>query len=81
MRNSKAHYPFCIEIKPKKSQNAQFFQNIDDTTYTLPHPKYTPKELDEIEIDHREPMTIGDNFAKGFVYLMKIGFDLMSGYK
>jgi hypothetical protein len=26
-------------------------------------------------------MTIGDSFAKGFVYSMKIGFDLMSGYK
>ena len=52
--------------------------NVD---YTLPHPKWKKEELEKIVIDHKDPLTLGDKFAHFFIQSMRLGFDVMSGYR
>ena len=48
--------------------------------YTLPHPIWSDKEVDSVEINHRKPVTLSDKLAYQTVMLMRGSFDLASGY-
>jgi len=52
-----------------------------EVDYTLPHPKWKKEEMEKVVIDHYAPITFGDRFAHFFIQSMRLGFDVMSGYK
>lgn len=47
----------------------------------MPHPIWKESEVDKITIDHKEPITSGDKFAHFLIQALRVGFDLVSGYK
>ncbi|EAU86252.1 mitochondrial alternative oxidase [Coprinopsis cinerea okayama7 len=49
--------------------------------WVLFHPVYSSEELKAVEVIHREPKTLSDKAARGFVTLARKMFDLVSGYK
>ena len=53
----------------------------ESVSWTLPHPKWSEEELKNVKIDHKTPKTFGDRFANFFIQSLRIGFDVMSGYK
>ncbi|CAD8146110.1 unnamed protein product [Paramecium pentaurelia] len=59
---------FSIQTKP--TQN-----------YTMPHPIWNKPELEQVSLEHKPALTFGDHFAYYFIQSMRVGFDLMSGYK
>ena len=48
--------------------------------YTLPHPIWSDKEVDSVEIHHRKPVSLSDKLAYRTVMFMRTTFDLASGY-
>jgi hypothetical protein len=50
-------------------------------SYNLPHPKWTSEELKTVSFEHKTPKTFGDRFAKFFILSLRVGFDVMSGYR
>ncbi|XP_077996929.1 alternative oxidase, mitochondrial-like [Glandiceps talaboti] len=53
----------------------------DEREATLPHPIWSPEELHEIRITHKKPEGIVDNMAYYSVQLLRLCFDVFSGYK
>ncbi|KZT12063.1 AOX, alternative oxidase mitochondrial precursor [Laetiporus sulphureus 93-53] len=49
--------------------------------WVLFHPVYKPDELRSVEVLHREAKTFSDKIAYSFVRLLRLGFDVVSGYK
>lgn len=68
-----------ISRSSKQLCKALFSQKKTD--YHLPHPKWSTQELNEIVIDHKQPLNMGDRFAHFFIQSMRMGFDVMSGYR
>jgi len=62
------------------SQGASEVQEVRGD-WVLFHPVYTPDELRAVEVMHREAKTMSDKAAVLFVWLLRFGFDLISGYK
>ena len=48
--------------------------------FTLPHPIWSEKEVDSVEITHRKPKGFVDHMAYYSVMAMRTGFDFASGY-
>lgn len=60
-----------------------FSSNLNPTKYekyTFPRHKWTEEELD-VKITHHNPETISDYAALGTVKALRLGWDLISGYK
>jgi hypothetical protein len=68
---------FC-EWKPKMPKNKIV---IDTKTYRAPHPIWNMKDAEKVEITHVPPKTLKDNFAWFLVRILRLGFDLFSGYQ
>lgn len=49
--------------------------------YAMPHPVWDKEAMNNVKIDHKEPLTFGDRFAHLFIQSMRIGFDVLSGYR
>ena len=49
--------------------------------YTLPHPIWTKEETENVSINHRDPRGFVDRAAYSVVSVMRLSFDIMSGYK
>lgn len=49
--------------------------------YAMPHPVWNEEALNNVKIDHKEPLTFGDRFAHLFIQSMRVGFDVLSGYR
>lgn len=49
--------------------------------YTMPHPIWNKPEVESVSLDHKPAVTFGDHFAYAFIQSMRMGFDVMSGYK
>ncbi len=48
--------------------------------HLLPHPIWSPEEVDNVEITHREPRNLTDRLALYTVLSLRRSFDLASGY-
>jgi len=53
----------------------------EDCDYTLPHPIWTKEETENVTINHRKPLGFVDKAAYSVVSLMRLSFDVLSGYK
>lgn len=49
--------------------------------YTMPHPPWTPEELADVQITHTPPRSLADKLAYNMMRLLKVGFDVVSGFK
>jgi len=49
--------------------------------WVLFHPVYTPEELKDVEILHRDAKTFSDKLAYSLVKAVRWGFDFVSGYR
>lgn len=47
----------------------------------VPHPIYSPKELESVKPSHKEPIAMYDKVALFAVKCMRTGFDIVSRYK
>lgn len=47
----------------------------------MPHPIWPKEDLHKVPITHKEPLTFGDRFAHFSIQSLRMGFDVMSGYK
>jgi len=52
-----------------------------DLSHLLTQSQWSSEELDAVEIKHREPTLLVDKLAYRSVQLMRLGFDILSGYK
>jgi muramoyltetrapeptide carboxypeptidase LdcA involved in peptidoglycan recycling len=60
--------------------SAQIKLIMEEKHYTLPHPIWNPKELNNVEITHVKPSKIIDKLAYGSVQTLRFLFDVFSGY-
>jgi len=65
------HFTKALTVKEDKSEKS----------YTLPHPIWSKEEVDEVSINHRKPKGLVDWTAYSAVSLLRVTFDLLSGYK
>ncbi|KAL4433206.1 hypothetical protein ABPG74_010901 [Tetrahymena malaccensis] len=49
--------------------------------YVLPHPIWTKEDVENVQITHFKPKNIGDRLSHYLIQSMRLGFDVMSGYK
>lgn len=54
---------------------------IDPKSYRLAHPIWSLKEAEFVEVTHHSPKGVRDYIAFGIMKMLRIGFDLISGYK
>ncbi|CAD8135362.1 unnamed protein product [Paramecium octaurelia] len=57
------------------------FSTKPSQNYTMPHPNWNKPELEQVSLEHKTAITFGDHFAYYFIQSMRLGFDVMSGYK
>jgi len=87
----------CLSTDPGSSaesnkQNEKKRESLDEFTksivekleagdYTLPHPIWSKQETEDVTIKHRKPQGLVDWTAYAGVTTLRLGFDLLSGYK
>jgi hypothetical protein len=47
----------------------------------MPHPIWSKEEVKSVSLEHQQAHGFGDYFALYFIKCLRIGFDVMSGYK
>lgn len=64
-------------------ENDEKVEKIDKkgSHYWLPHRIWGKDLIHKIDFSHKKPKTIGDSVAHYVIQTMRIGFDIMSGYK
>jgi len=71
--------------KEKSESLDHFNQSLvvvkQEKDYTLPHPIWTKEETENVSINHRDPRGFVDRAAYSVVSVMRLSFDIMSGYK
>uniref|UniRef100_A0A0G4HE94 Alternative oxidase n=1 Tax=Chromera velia CCMP2878 TaxID=1169474 RepID=A0A0G4HE94_9ALVE len=55
--------------------------NEEFTSYALPHPVWDEKAASEVEVTHHKPKDVTEHLAYASVTMMRLGFDVLSGYK
>ena len=66
------------EVKTEGFLVAADTKNQDE--FTLPHPIWSEREVDSVQITHRKPITISDKLAYFCVMVLRKSFDIVSGY-
>lgn len=70
------HFTKALTVVTDKKEEEEKLRS-----YTLPHPIWSKEEVEDVAINHRKPQGFVDWTAYSAVSLLRIAFDLLSGYK
>lgn len=56
-------------------------QSVGSEAYRMPHPIWSERDVNSVEITHQEKKTKIDKLAYGCVQTLRVGFDIVSLYK
>ncbi|XP_033624965.1 alternative oxidase, mitochondrial-like isoform X2 [Asterias rubens] len=70
-----------IEKKAEEEAKSKELEKDEDGQYLLPHPIWSEREVQGVEVTHKKPEGFVDWFAYSCVQTMRFSFDLISGYK
>jgi len=78
----------AAKVAEKTSPNSQHDEGVLKSeaaqkahSYFMPHPIWSKEEVIDVPLTHQPPQGLGDYFAKYFIFCLRLGFDVMSGYK
>ncbi|KAJ7391966.1 hypothetical protein OS493_016273 [Desmophyllum pertusum] len=73
--------PHFKERDEKKDTRDGDEQTVGNEAYRMPHPIWSERDVESVEITHQEPTTKVDKLAYGCVQLLRVAFDIVSLYK